>query len=132
MGRARIHKRMEKKVYNVPSTNFPSGVNTVTSFQLEGGEEECQIKRIVLSTTIDGGSGQVKIGLFQKQPSSSSDFSDDTIIYSYVWRNQQLLNETTTVRVPQGWYIGVYLRNFPGPTAQDISCNLQLNYLSLD
>ena len=132
MGRARIHKRMEKKIHTLPSISFAAGGESVDSFQLENGEEECQIKRIVLSTTIDGNSGLVKIGLFQKQPTASADFSDDTIIYSYVWRNQQLLNETTTVRVPQGWYIGVYLRNFPGPTAQDISCNLQLNYLSLD
>ena len=132
MGRARIHKRMEKEIYTLPSINFLSGGDSVDSFQLEGGEEECQIKRIVLSTTIDGGSGLVKIGLFQKQPTTNADFSDDTIIYSYTWRNQQLLNETTTVRVPQGWYIGVYLLNFAGGAAQHISCNLQLNYLSLD
>ena len=132
MGRARIHKRMEKEIFTLPSVSFVSGGDSVSSFQLEGGEEECQIKRIVLSTTITGWSGLVKIGLFQKQPSGSIDFSDDTIIYSYVWRNQQLLNETTTVRVPQGWYIGVYILNFPGGSTEEISCNLQLNYLSLD
>ena len=70
MGRARIHKRMEKEIYTLPSINFLSGGDSVDSFQLEGGEEECQIKRIVLSTTIDGGSGLVKIGLFQKQPTN--------------------------------------------------------------
>ena len=124
---------MEKHVSTRSTIALPGGATNVHSFDLEGGEEECQVKRIVLSATEHGSLYGItlKVGLFQKQPTTLADFSDDTIIYSYTYRNQQLLNETTTVRVPQGWFIGILMINNDPANAADASCNLQLNYLSL-
>ena len=124
---------MEKHVVTRSVINIAAGGTDVHSFVLEGGEEECQIKRIVLSgTELTSEYGvTLKVGLFQKQPTALADFSDDTIIYSYTYRNQQLLNETTTVRVPQGWYIGTLLVNNDPANIAKCSVNLQLNYLSL-
>ena len=124
---------MEKHLQTRSTITIPGGGTDVTAFTLEGGEEECQIKRIVLSATELSSEFGVtcKVGLFQKQPTTLADFSDDTIIYSMTYRNQQLINETTTVRVPQGWFIGTLLINNDPVNSAKASCNLQLNYLSL-
>ena len=124
---------MEKNVSTRSTITITGGGTDVHSLTLEGGEEECQIKRIVLSATELSSEYGVtcKVGLFQKQPTALADFSSDTIIYSMTYRNQQLINETTTVRVPQGWYIGTLLINNDPVNAAKVSVNLQLNYLSL-
>ena len=124
---------MEKYVETRSTINIAAGGSNVDSFVLEGGEEECQIKRIVLSATeLTSEYGcTIKVGLFQKQPTALADFTSDTVIYSFTYRNQQLLNETTTVRVPQGWFIGTLMINNDPANIAKTSVNLQLNYLSL-
>ena len=109
----------------------------ITSWQLEGGDEECQIKRIVLSCTKAATSApgpcQVRLGLFQEQPTQVSDFIESATIYSFVFDTgtPQILNETTTVRVPRGWYLGLIFNNLvavqPAEELQP-SYNCQLNY----
>ena len=111
-----------------------SGSNQIATWQLEGGLEECQIKRIVFSGNELGSEYGVtmKLGLFQKAPSTTADFTDDTVIYAMSFRNQQLINETTTVRVPQGWHIGLWIQNNPGGTLPcTIGTSIQLNYLNM-
>ena len=128
--RRKIYSRMEKHIEFLPTVGFLANGHSISAFQLENGEEECQVKRIVLSVCTELLPIQVKLGLFQKLPTSPGDFTDDTVIYSYVTRNQWVLNETTTVRVPQGWYLAVQLLNANG-AGQDASMNCQVNYLSL-
>ena len=129
--RGGVTPRMEKHI-DISVLPVTANNSVVDSFQLEGGEEECQIKRIVLSCSEHGTTFgcRVKLGLFQKVP-GITDFSDDTVIYSYSFRNQQLINETTTVRVPQGWYIGILMTNNDPALDADTSRLIQLNYLSL-
>ena len=130
-GRRKIYSRMEKHIEYLQPISFAPGGESISAWQLENGEEECQVKRIVLSATAATDAIQVKIGLFQKLPTAGSDFSDDTVIYSFAMRNQMLINETTTVRVPQGWFLAVLLLNPASSNAQEISFNCQINYLSL-
>ena len=121
---------MEKHI-NQSATLIAAGAHYLSVFQLEGGEEECQIKRLVLSASelnSDFG-GKLTLGLFQKTP-TIADFTDDVIIYTFAYRNQALLNETTTVRVPQGWFIGLLTEN-AGTTPGNFQSSVQINYLSL-
>ena len=96
--------------------------------QLEGGDEECQIKRIVLSTASNN-QCQVKLGLFQDVPTIGS-FSDDKAIYSTVGNASAIgiINETTTVRVPRDWHLAVMVDSIANVA---FMVNLQLNYLVL-
>ena len=127
----RTYTRMEKSIQeNFGSTPSPTGAD-FWSYQLEGGQEECQIKRIVASLAISSSSelAQFKLGLFQDAPSSAADFTDDKIIYSFAaTTGQQMINETTTVRVPRGWHIGALVF---GVTTTSYFSNVQLNYLVL-
>ena len=110
----------------------------ITSWQLEGGDEECQIKRIVLSCTKAATSApgpcQVRLGLFQEQPTNVSDFVESATIYSFLIGEAgqpQILNETTTVRVPRGWYLGYIFTNSIAVQPADslmLSFNFQCNY----
>ena len=130
-GRRKIYSRMEKHIEELYPLNFAPGGESVSAWQLENGEEECQVKRIVLSATAATDAIQIKLGLFQKQPTTYGDFTDDTVIYSLMLRNQMLVNETTTVRVPQGWFLAVGIHNPISSVNQEIAFNCQINYLSL-
>ena len=124
---------MEKHVNKQPIIQLVAGGSSIDSWVLENGEEECQIKRLVISSSEHGSEFgcQLSLGLFQKQPSSAGDFTQDTIIYTYTFRNQQLVNETTTIRVPQGWYLATLMVNNDPVNASDASAVVQVNYLSL-
>ena len=124
---------MEKHVNNQPTVSLPAAGSAIDSWTLENGEEECQVKRLVISSTELGSEHgvTVSLGLFQKQPSTVGDFSQDTIIYTYTFRNQQLINETTTIRVPQGWFLATLMRNNDPVNTAEASAVVQVNYLSL-
>ena len=134
MARGRGHyepiKRMNKHLLDAGVLSHASPGSNVTATQLETGEEECQIKRLVISMTTAEAACKFKVGLFQKPP-TSADFTDDTIIYSFIGKNQVWLNETTTVRVPQGWYVAILTQNPATSPVQDIGAHVQINYLSM-
>ena len=134
MARGRGHyepiKRMNKHLLDAGVLSHATPGSNVTVTQLEMGEEECQIKRLVISFTTDAAAAYLKVGLFQKPP-AAADFTDDTIIYSLIGKNQVWLNETTTVRVPQGWYIGILTENPAQSPIQEIGALVQINYLSM-
>ena len=137
MARNRTYTRMEKHLDYGASTGASGSEQVVGSFQLESGDEECQIKRLVLSATklptSAPGPCQLRFGLFQEQPTQVNDFIASATIYSFVFDagTPQILNETTTVRVPRGWYLGYIFNNLnavqPSENLQ-IAHNFQINY----
>ena len=128
---------MEKHIETGRTLAAASEISAPTIFQLENGAEECQIKRIVLSgVTQDAGDSEanaLKLGLFQESPSISDLSLQDAVIYSIITTNNAvaLINETTTVRVPRGWYLAVWAES---PISQgtgdafQVFFNCQLNY----
>ena len=121
---------MEKNIVQLPGTVAAASAD-IHPFTLEGGEEECQIKRICWSTAADN-QCVVKLGLFQDSPSSIGDFTDDKIIYASVGNAGAvgIINETTTVRVPRNWTLAVAVIN-TGGSSVGYNTVCQLNYLVL-
>ena len=129
---------MEKHLESDTETLIQTlSASTGTLFQLESGSEECQIKRIVFSGTNRDASAKdsmvLKFGLVQD---NTPDLNlDDIVIYSMAVTNNSigLINETTTVRVPRGWYLIVWAETIgkisleTGETCL-VDWNLQLNY----
>ena len=107
---AYIQTRMEHKSVSNQSP-IAAGATVVYSFQLEGGDEECQVKRLLLSAAMPGVMAVIKGGLFQEQPLGAADFTDETLFASACAASQFLIDRTTTMRVPRGWYIGVLVQN---------------------
>ena len=129
---------MEKKVLSDIET-IPALLDQSPGhlFQLEGGSEECQIKRIVFSgSNLDDSDRDcvvLKFGLIQD---NTPDYNlEDIVIYSMLVTNNSttLINETTTVRVPRGWYLTIWAETvgkiaMGAGTTCTANWNLQLNY----
>ena len=126
----RAYTRMEKNIVQLPGTTAAASADIYT-FNLEGGEEECQIKRICWSTAANH-QCVLKLGLFQDLPTVIGDFTDDKIIYATVGNTGAvgIINETTTVRVPRNWTLAIAVIN-TGGAAVDYNTVCQLNYLVL-
>ena len=108
-------------IHPLPSIN--AGQNFIFSFQLENGEEECQIKRLVLSAA--GHSNQtVEWGLFQEPGPVSADFTSETNIMAFAYASQAIVDRTTTIRVPRGWTLGVKITNQGTAAADGLICTL--------
>ena len=104
----------------------------ISTFQFDGGEVEAQVKRIMLSFGAEGGTLCVfKLGLFQKQPTTSGDFDEETVVISGSIGNQCWHNETITMRVPKDWYLGLLTTNL-GASTVNLTRNLQCNYKVLN
>ena len=133
MARApRTTSRMEKFV-NQQSQLVPAAGNLIIAHQLDGGEVEAQVKRIMFSAgaTGTGEAATFKLGLFQFTPTATHFNEDEAIVISGAIGNQCWHNETITMRVPKDWYIGVQLINF-ATSDQTVTHNLQLNYKVLN
>ena len=129
MARGQISSRMEKFVYQ-NSHNIGATSDFEISWQIDSGEVEAQVKRIMLS--LAGTPGQIfKLGLFQFQPTVADYLEDEVVVISGAIGNQFTHNETITMRVPKGWYIGLMIHNFNGAPV-DTTFNLQLNYKVLN
>ena len=109
----------------------------IESFQLENGTEECQIKRIFLTAASDAthnGLYQVVFAIADESFSSSGDFSDNRKITSGVMGPGQRFewNETQTIRVPRGYYLGILIDGASGNTGNEkVWSYAQVNYLVL-
>ena len=125
--------RMQKHVQtNAPAVAMAPGAFNVVDFQLEGGEEECQIKRIVLSSASTSGIYHVKFALADEQFSTLADFTDTRTIYAIRGTGPQLVNETTTIRVNRGDHLGILLdQSGVNSGNANAAATLQLNYLVL-
>ena len=131
---------MEKSVTSeVLTATYGSNpdVSSPVLFQLEGGDEECQIKRIVLSGSNSDSSEHdylsLRLALFQDAPATADLQLEEAVIYSIAITNNSttLINETTTVRVPRGWTLALYFVNPVALGAGETNyayVNCQLNY----
>ena len=125
---------MEKFVHQA-LTSTPAGGNNIFSFQLDGGEVEAQVKRIMVSFGAEGSTklAGFKLGLFQFQPTSAAQFDEDeTCVVSGAIGNQFVHNDTITMRCPKDWYIGIIIFNYDGANVFQSVLNLQLNYKVLN
>ncbi len=132
MARApRATSRMEKFVSQA-SQVVPAAGNLVIAHQLDGGEVEAQVKRIMLSAaTKESVLSTFKLGLFQFVPTAANFNEDEAIVISGAIGNQFSHNATITMRVPKDWYIGVQYINFD-TADKTITHSLQLNYRVLN
>ena len=133
MARARRAVGRMEKFQNSVVRSVSAGSTVIDTFQLDGGEVEAQVKRIMLSFGADPGSNLCTfvLGLFQKVPTTAGDFDDETCVISGAIGNQCWHNETITMRVPKDWYIGLLITNLSSANA-DLTRNLQLNYKVLN
>ena len=132
MARApRTTSRMEKFVIQA-SQVVPAAGNLIAAHQLDGGEVEAQVKRIMFSATESVGKlCTFKLGLFQFAPSATNFNEDEAIVISGAIGNQFAHNETITMRVPKDWYVGIQLINFD-TSDRTVTHSLQLNYKVLN
>ena len=130
----RTVSRMEKSVQSGLIALSGTTSTSVQAFQLDGGEVEAQVKRIMFSAAeiAAGKSTEFKIGLFQFAPSATDFNQDETIVISGVIGNQFRHNETITMRVPKDWYIGLLLGNLDPSKATETVWSLQMNYKVLN
>jgi hypothetical protein len=109
----------------------------IESFQLENGTEECQIKRIFMTAVSDGthsGIYQVAFAIADEAFLASSDFTDNRKICSGVIGPGQgfAWNETQTIRVPRGYYLGILIDGSSGNSGNEkVRTFAQVNYLVL-
>ena len=130
----RTVSRMEKFVEQ-SITQVPAASSVIFPYQLDGGEVEAQVKRIMLSLAQSGGTSsdfQFKLGLFQFVPSAADFTQDEAIVISGVVGNQCWHNETITMRVPKDWFVALQITNANPANARDCVYSLQLNYKVLN
>ena len=131
----RTVSRMEKSVVNGRSGSIGGGTPAiiVQSLQLDGGEVEAQVKRIMMSFAESGGkSCAFKLGLFQFAPTVANFNEDEAIVLSGAIGNQFSHNETITMRVPKDWYLGLLLEQLDPAGISDITYSMQFNYKVLN
>ena len=132
----RTVSRMEKFVHQGFNTLIDTAHDELQSFQLDGGEVEAQVKRIMFSAG-ESGTGKAtafKLGLFQFQPSKADFANEEAIVISGAIGNQFTHNETITMRVPKDWYIGLLIVSLSPDVnvSSKIAYSLQLNYKVLN
>ena len=135
MARARrTVSRMEKAVLQGYNTLVDVAHDLLIYTQLDQGEVEAQVKRIMLSFGEYGAakSAGFKLGLFQFQPSKADFSADEAIVLSGAIGNQFNHNETITMRVPKDWYIGLLVHQLDPAETSKITYSLQLNYKVLN
>ena len=134
MARARrAVSRMEKRQINGVN-NVPSGNSVIHTIQLDGGEVEAQVKRIMLSFGEYGAakSAAFKLGLFQFSPSITDFNEDEAIVLSGAIGNQFNHNDTITMRVPKDWYIALLLEQLDPANTSELTWSAQFNYKVLN
>ena len=132
MARARKAVGRMEKLQSSGYVHALAATDTILDFQFDGGEVEAQVKRIMLSFgSADGKLCHFQLGLFQKQPTTTADFDDETVVISGAIGNQFAHNETITMRVPKDWYLGLLIEN-EGAADANLVYNLQCNYKVLN
>ena len=124
---------MEKFVEQSQST-IAAGASLVFPYQLDGGEVEAQVKRIMFSAGESGisRSAVFKIGLFQFSPTAGNFNEPEAIVISGALGNQFNHNETITMRVPKDYFIGLIITNQSNADVAVINYSLQMNYKVLN
>ena len=130
------HTRMNKhlEINNVPTL---SSGEAIFNFQLEGGDEECQIKRIFATAVSDSTESNLytfTVALNDASFATSGDFTAGRVIFQgalgpgspFVW------NETQTIRVLRNDVLGIMVdgsANNVNP--EELQTSVQVNYLVL-
>ena len=124
------------KYLQLQNASVSSGED-ISSFQLQGGAEECQLKRIFMTSSSDGTHHnlyRIAIALADEPFTTSGDFLPSRIIAQYIQGpgGAPFWNETQTIRVPRGMYLGLLIdgsANNVNP--EEVWVNAQINYLVL-
>ena len=70
-----------EKFHNSVLDTVPAGSTNISTFQLDGGEVEAQVKRIMISFGVDTGKlCTFQLGLFQDLPTTAGEFNDKTVV----------------------------------------------------
>ena len=130
---ARARTRMQKSWEGLSNPALGVGAADIKSYQLEGGDEECQIKRLVCSMGTSGNHGAFAVALADVPFVTAADFTDNRIITdSEVGNNSTAqINHTTTIRVPRGWHLGILVTNRGGANPLSYGVTAGLHYLVL-
>ena len=130
----RTTSRMEKSVQSGTTSVGGGTPATVQVIQLDGGEVEAQVKRIMLSFgNYDGDqSAGFKLGLFQFSPTVPNFNEDEAIVLSGVIGNQFRHNDTITMRVPKDWYLGLLVEQLDPAKTSGLTWSAQFNYKVLN
>ena len=131
----RTVSRMEKAVVNGREPTLGGGTPAIIAqaIQLDGGEVEAQVKRIMMSFAESGSkTATFKLGLFQFTPTVANFNEDEAIVLSGAIGNQFSHNETITMRVPKDWYLGLLLEQQDPAATSSITYSVQLNYKVLN
>ena len=130
----RTVSRMEKFVINGTTTVTGASPGVVIANQIDSGEVEAQVKRIMLSMGEYGAgkSAAFKLGLFQFLPSVADFNQDEAIVISGAIGNQCWHNETITMRVPKDWYVALLVEQLDPANVSNLAYSLQLNYKVLN
>ena len=130
MGR-RTSTRMQKDFPLYEHQNLAAGGGQdLHSWQLEGGDEECQIKRLVISGAGTGSPISIKVALADEPFVSSAQFTDQRGIAEFVVSGDQIIDRVTTIRVPREWHLGLLAENL-GTAVGGYACIPGLHYLVL-
>ena len=128
---AKVRTRMQKSRNLNTSGALAAGATNISTFQLEGGDEECQIKRLCISAS-SADPIFVSVALADEAFAAVGDFTDNRLLYTFTSTGPLVINETTTIRVPRGHYLGILVTaaaSNPGVTQANVVC--QTNYLVL-
>ena len=130
--RTRMNKHVESDYQQISTGEF------INSFNIEGGAEEIQLKRIVLTAISDGTQNNlytVQLALSDEAFTSSADFIGNRQIFWGVFGagTQFMWNETQTIRVPREHFLGIRIDGAAGNSGSPEYCRVatQINYLVL-
>ena len=93
-------------------------------FQLEGGDEECQVKRLILSA---GCSNIFQYELYLGDEAMTGAQPIQRLIANFVGQGSQIIDRTTTIRVPRDWHLLARITNLGG-VAADLAAQTVLHY----
>ena len=102
--------RMEKTAVLHGGTLAP-GATSEIQFQLEGGDEECQVKRLILSA---GGDHIWSYSLYLSDEAMTGAQPIDRLVAQFGGLSGQIIDRTTTMRVPRGFHLLAILTNVDG------------------
>ena len=128
---AKVRTRMQKDRFLNTTAALAASASTIATTQLEGGDEECQIKRVCISASSEHPIF-VTLALADEAFTAVGDFTDSRTIYTFTSTGPLVINETTTIRVPRAHHLGILVTASsanPGNTQANVVC--QLNYLVL-
>ncbi len=112
-GRGYISTRMEKTEQTTIGAAAAIGPLAVleTPFQLEGGDEECQIKRLHLSLACDRA---CQVELYLGDEAMAGPQPIQRLLVNFVGTNSMQLDRTTAIRVPRDWHLLARITNLTG------------------